>query len=237
VQLMFQSAHAELPYEQVVQQFEAACLRKGGMQEAEFGSAELKALQALGHVSNRHAVPADGVFVQEGPRGTVVACIDTQGVSWLSSEMLERVKRFQESGDLHEIGLFRYALVKKTSYGAHFLTMWSGKATPLLKMFPKQGDAPGADHAFVPRINGGRRVISSTANTYQMVSYEYPDRKLQDVINEHEAAFKQEGFAHRELGTDLDTARFWVARGSDQALVVVQRSKSRVVSTVVDVPK
>jgi hypothetical protein len=234
---MFQSAHADVPYERVVQQFEEQCVRKGGLQDAEFGKGELQALQSAGHASNSHSAPADGVFVQEGPRGTVVACIDTQGVPWLSSEMLERVKKFRETGDLHEIGLFRYALVKKTSYGAHFLTMWSGQSTPLLKMFPKQGDAPGADHAFVPRVNGGRRVLSSTANAYQMVAYEYPNRALSDVISDHETAFKAANFAHHELSSGLDTVRYWVARENDQAMVVVSRRKDRIVSTVVDVPK
>jgi hypothetical protein len=237
VQLMFQSAHADIPYNQVIQQFEEACLKKGGLQEAEFGKTELQALQSAGRLSNSHPVPADGVFVHEGPRGTVVACIDTQGVPWLSGEMLERVKKFRETGDLHEIGVFRYALVKKTDYGAHFLTLWSGNSTPLLKMFPKQGDAPGADHAFVPRVAGSRRVLSSTANTYQMVAYEHPDRELNDVISEQEAAFKSDNIAYREMSSGLDTVRYWVAREHDQAFVVVQRRKTRVVSTVVDVPK
>jgi hypothetical protein len=241
-EMMLQTARSDAPFEEVVRQFEEACLAKGGMDKAEFGQAELaharQQAKSRSQDSRSARTAFDGVFVKETPRGTVIACIDTQGVPWISHEMLNRLQRFSKNGDLATLGVFRYALVKRTDHGAHFVTGWSGASAPLLTMFPKTGDAPGADHRMVPRIAGSRRVLSTRAHGLQLVGYEHPDQALNDVITTTENALKATaGLTYKDLGGAPPGARFWVGRGDSQAFVMFAERDGRVFTTVTDTPE
>lgn len=234
-QMRIQTAHAKAPFEQVLAQFEEACRTKAGMQNPELGVEELAKMRAEAPASAKPTI-LDGVFEQETTRGTVVACIDTHGVPWMSHEMIARLKRFSSTGDLSALGTFRYALVKKTSSGAHFVTMWSTDTAPLLKMFPPTGDAPGVDHRYVPRIAGSRRVLSTKTQELQMVAYEHPGEALNDVIDTTERAIVAANLDHKDLGGAPPGARFWVSNGDNQSLMMFAEKNGRVVTTVTDVP-
>jgi hypothetical protein len=178
----------------------------------------------------------DGVLVQQTDKGTIVACVDTRGTSWLSHEMLDRLKRFAESGDLAEIGTFRYALVKKREYGAHIVTMSTGTSAPLLKMFPKTGDVPGPDHRYVPRLAGSRRVLSVSTHDLQMLAYEHSDRRLLDVITDTQKELVGKGLALRDLETAPPGAHVWVNHGAEQAVITFAERDGRVFTMINDVP-
>jgi len=224
---------ARVPFEQVLQQYQEQCLSRGGMQNPELGQAELAKLREDVHDERQML---DGVFVQTTEKGTIVACIDTHGVPWLSHNMLDRLKRFGQSGDLSEIGTFRYALVKKRDYGAHIVTMSTGDSAPILKMFPKTGDVPGPDHRYVPRLAGSRRVLSIDTHDLQMVAYEHSNQRLLDVITETEKQIRAKGFGIKDLDTRPPGAHLWVNDGDKQAIVSFAERNGRVFSMVNDAP-
>src|SRR5690606_23005851 len=95
----------------------------GGMMEAPLDNGGLDALRRGGTSEIRNA--ADGILVEDTVQGTVVACIDTQGKSWLSREMLDQLKAFMASGELAEIGVVRYTLVRGNDKHATLVRMWS----------------------------------------------------------------------------------------------------------------
>jgi hypothetical protein len=235
-QMMLQTAHADAAFDDVVTQFAQACILRGGMTDAEFGRVELDRMRAESRKESSRPNLLDGVLVEDTARGTVVACIDTKGVPWLSRDMLDRIKRFAKEGDLAALGTFRYALIKQKSYGAHFITMWSGASTPLLKMFPAQGDAPGPDHRFIPRLAGSRRVLSSSTANLQVVAYEYPGEKLNPVIERMEQAIQATGLQYKDLGGAPPGARFWVGNGDAQSMMMFTERDGRVLTTITDVP-
>jgi hypothetical protein len=233
--MRIQTGVARVPFDQVVQQYEAECLSRGGMQNPELGQAELAKLR--GEVQQEDARMLDGVFVQTTEKGTVVACIDTHGVPWLSHDMVGRVKRFGQNGNLSEIGTFRYALVKQREYGAHVVTMSTGDSAPVLKMFPKTGDAPGPDHLYVPRLAGSRRVLSVETHDLQMVAYEHSNQRLLDVITDTEKQIRARGLGFKDMDTQPPGAHFWVTDGDKQAMVTLSERNGRVFTLISDAPQ
>lgn len=91
-----------------------------------------------------------------------VACIDTGTEEPLRpGEVLDRVRAFNETGDLAEIGELRYVYARKGRSHTHMMAFWTQGSFMLKKMFPEKGDAPGSDVAGVPRPPDSRRIMSS----------------------------------------------------------------------------
>jgi hypothetical protein len=70
------------------------------------------------------------------------------------SDLTSRLQDFAKTGDLSAVGELRYVLAHRVDGKTAVLTMWTEGPTPLLKMFPTSGDAPGRDPQEVPRAPG-----------------------------------------------------------------------------------
>ncbi len=95
------------PVDVVLDRFQQECAARGGLK------AESGLLEKLG-------MNPDGVFRQESADGGVVACFD-MGLPRDPDEVLERVERFTQSGDLAEMGAMRFAYVQEGERGTSAL--------------------------------------------------------------------------------------------------------------------
>jgi hypothetical protein len=76
----------------------------------------------------------------------------------------DRLNAFYRSGDLSEIGRFRYVYVQTLGPGkTRVRTVWADGPLKLKEMFPANRDAAGFDSPVVPRPPASRRVFSATA--------------------------------------------------------------------------
>ncbi len=210
------------------------CRLSAGMQRAPLDLNDT--LPSLKEQSNPSiANGAEGVLVEETGQGTVVACIDTNGVEWLSHDMLERLERFMTNGELAELGVVRYYLVRPSLHGSTIVHMWSEGRAPILKMFPKDGDVPGTDHDFVPRV-GGQRMLSAKVATNSVLSYRHEGESVDAVWERLDARLAERGLRSRPVGEGAPGKRAWVGDGSRESLVTVQSVKGTTYLSVFDLP-
>lgn len=98
--------------------------------------------------------------------GGYVACIDVGNARLTPAEVLRRARAVMNTGDLSQWGNFRYAYVSRGTTGTKILTVSSDGRFNLLRMFPNQGDAPGADIPTLARYPGMRRILSGDEEGY-----------------------------------------------------------------------
>ena len=138
------------PLEQVVAGFAARC-------EAHSGGFAGRAKRV-----DADAPPGllDGVLRLEGRDAAMVACLDLGPRDLSAEEFLARLERVADSMDLAELGGIRMVRLERAGEGTFAVAIWSQGSLALPRMFPQQGDAPGADPRHVPRAPGSRRVLS-----------------------------------------------------------------------------
>lgn len=98
--------------------------------------------------------------------GGYVACIDVGNRRLTPAEVLRRARAVMATGDMSQWGNFRYAYVTRGTTGTKILTVSSDGRFNLLKMFPSEGDAPGADIPTLARYPGMRRILSGYEDGY-----------------------------------------------------------------------
>ncbi len=98
--------------------------------------------------------------------GGYVACIDVGNTRLTPAEVLRRARAVIDTGDLSQWGNFRYAYVTRGTTGTKILTVSSDGRFNLLRMFPNEGDAPGADIPTLARYPGMRRILSGDEEGY-----------------------------------------------------------------------
>jgi hypothetical protein len=232
----FQTGFSKRPYETIVAEFADACRSRAGMSGGDFSQESIdRARKSARQQLNDRGI-LDGVFELDTARGHIVACIDTRGAKWFSHGMIERLSAFSESGNLGAVGGIRYALVKRTPYGAHFVTMWTGEHAPLFGMFPKDGDAPGSDHSFVPRPKAGRRVLSMNTEGIQMVAFENSDARLDELAAQYETALRSANVPFQKLPDSQHQRYFRVRKGEVETMLTLAEREHRVVTNIVDFP-
>jgi len=95
---------------------------------------------------------------ERGDRG-VVACLYMEETGGAEAFM-ERYRRYQDSGDLSEVGDMRYIYAEEADRGTHFVAFWTDGPFVLREMLPADGDAPGQDMDDVARPDEVRRFLS-----------------------------------------------------------------------------
>ena len=156
----------------VLDGFHALCRSRTGVQ------APQAVLDNLRRNAAKSASPVlDGVLRAESDSEGAIACVDT-GMPLSIAELTSRLGDFARTGDLNAVGELRYVLARRVGGRTVVLTLWTEGSTPLLKMFPESGDAPGHDPLGVPRAPGTRRVLSAWENgqPYALALYEAAGR-------------------------------------------------------------
>jgi len=163
----------------------------------------------------------DGVLRAESGSEGIIACIDT-GTRLSLAELTSRLQAFVKSGDLNEVGEFRYVLARRVDDKTVVLTLWSEGSTPLLKMFPSVGDAPGQDPGDLPRPPGMRRLLSTWENgqPYSMTAYVAPAGKETSLVAFYENDLHLRGWA---LQTKVG------GKGEAKVAVITARRSARTV--------
>jgi hypothetical protein len=230
--LFYETGYSQRDVDEVSEHFARACRDRSGMLGDDAGQKQLRKLaqEAPGILS--------GVHTSESERGRVFACIDTQGVSWFGAAMLERLHAFADSGDLSALGTFRYALVKRTSYGAHFVTFWTEGAAPLLKMFPASRDVPGADHPILARVGASRRILSVSSEELRAVAFEHTRESQQAVVELYNSAIRRDTALDARILAQSDQELTAVLRkGESQAFLLVTKSSRGPIAQITDFPR
>jgi hypothetical protein len=230
--MAYETGYSKRTFEEVSEHFARACRERSGMLGNDAGQKQLRKL-----ARERPGI-LSGADVTESARGRVIACIDTQGVSWFGETMLERLHVFADSGDLSAIGTFRYALVKRTSYGAHFVTFWTEGPAPLLKMFPPTGDVPGADHPILSRVGACRRILSVNSEELRAVAFEHPQESQQAVVELYNSAILRDPeLQTRILARSEHELTALLRKGESQAFLLVTKSPRGPIAQITDFPR
>jgi hypothetical protein len=104
-----------------------------------------------------------GVMRAEAHGDGALTCF-TDDRSLSLRDLPDRLSAFSESGDLSELGHFRYVYVRKLGSGKTAVrTVWTDGPLKLKEMFPASRDAAGFDSPAVPRPPESRRVFSATS--------------------------------------------------------------------------
>ena len=160
----------------VLNHFHTVCRDRTGVQAPQ---AALDKLRSGGSLATRNPGFLDGVIRVGSTTEGAIACIDT-GAKLSLAELTSRLQEFARTGDLNSIGDLRYALARRVGDKTVVLTMWTEGETPLLRMFPATGDAPGQDPHDVPRAPGTRRLLSTweAGEPYSMTVYTAASEKV-----------------------------------------------------------
>jgi hypothetical protein len=103
----------------------------------------------------------DPVLRHDDPSGGYVGCLDLGRAVLPAEQLVDRVRRFLESGDVSEVGDVRFAWAFRSDSGTHYIAVYTDGPMPLAKLFPVHGDAPGTDVVGMPRPSRARRVLSA----------------------------------------------------------------------------
>lgn len=156
--IRFSSGTAQKTADEVLDFFEARCASVDGelMEQVETFRAQ--------HPDRTQDTGSPVLREDTGSAG-YVACLDLGESSLGVTELAERLRRFGETGDVHDVGDMRYVFVEEYEHEgrttSHFVAMWTNGTFNVNRMFPERGDAPGRDVEGVARPPESRRVLSS----------------------------------------------------------------------------
>jgi len=188
--LNLQSGWSEKDPIAVSAQFRAACAARSAMQLDAAESAKVAPLKAAGWFQSA----LDGVMVRQGEAGTSIICLDAMSKPWDVLSIAEAAERFVQTGDLQALGRLRYALVRRSSHGSVFLTLWTDGSTRLLEQFPRDRDAPGVDFPDVARVSGSQRFLSARLSDSLLAIYAHRTATVEEVAEQYREALKTGGY-------------------------------------------
>lgn len=155
--IMFSTGVTQSSVDEVLDNFESICMtHDGGVMEQFARQPE----RVEGHRTHMF----DPVMRYGGANGGVVVCLDMGEEEVSLDELRARVRRFEASTDVHDIGNIRYVYVQQMEEPdyRHFITVWTNGSFRMGNMIADGGDAPGStDLTDVPRPPGARRLMSA----------------------------------------------------------------------------
>lgn len=152
--LRFSTGHTDDGFGAVLDHFEVVCQDHDGHLSERYEAAHPTGSDA-GH---------SPVFRYDTESAGVVACLDLGADDVGVLELGERVRRYGETHDLHDLGDLRYVYAERNraDTATHFVTFWTDGTFDMDAIFPEDGDGGGSDIADVARPPGARRTISAT---------------------------------------------------------------------------
>ena len=223
VRLHVVAASSKLDVGEVLDGLEAICRPRAGIAVPS---------ESLGDF--RHpigAAPFGGILRQESDTEGLIACLDAGKPSSLD-HLVERLKRFADTGNLAEVGDLRYALVTKGSERTTLRVLWTEGDVPLRDMFPKDSDAPGNDPKGIPRPDGMHRQLSGVEHgaPYSITIYQGGLRSEVELFDWYVTKLRSEGFRIMP-----DAAKRSLTAERDGRVVVIRTSRAHSGQTVASV--
>jgi hypothetical protein len=152
--MLFSTGRTDDGFASVLEHFETVCAGHDGGLTERYEAAQPRGRDA-GH---------SPVFRYDTEHSGVVACLDFGATDVSVTELGERVRRYGETHDLHDLGDLRYVYAERNeaNTSTHFVTFWTDGSFRMDAIFPEDGDGGGEDLADVARPPGARRTISAT---------------------------------------------------------------------------
>ncbi len=207
--------------------------------EARCDAADGELMEQLAQLQAEHP-EADGVEGlrsptlrrDDGERG-YVACLDLGPESVTATELVERLHRYGDTGDVAEVGEARYVFAEESGGSTHFVALWTSGSFNLRAMFPQEGDVPGEDPDGIARPPSARRVLQGFERGQPHVMTVYETRSDEaDLERFFHRALTAEGWSLSVDPTGLEASRpmgdapttFVAERGDRMAVVVLHTS-------------
>jgi hypothetical protein len=157
-----------------------------------------------------------------------VACLDLGAQSLSPTEIAARLRRYNASGDVHDIGDVRYVFAEGDARSTHFVAMWSEGSFNLRQMVPADGgDAPGTDPADAPRPAGARRALHAfERGQSESITVYWSERTDSELEEHYRSSLPRHGWSlveHPDRDLDSDAPRTLVAMNGSRMLTVVVR--------------
>lgn len=216
-------ASSSLPLRVALDRIEAVCDQAGGIDGAKLVPKLL-----------REASPVNqswlkGHVRQESEHEGVIACLDTGGPLALG-ELTARLHAFAQSGDLNNVGAFRYATARRTGNVTTVLLIWVDGPLPLRVMFPRHGDAPGVDPAAVPRPPGSVRLLSGIEHgaPYSLTAYRTQAATPERLLAWYRPTLRAAGFVVEDAKHGILIAR----QGSGTLLIQASSTHQGVTAAI-----
>lgn len=234
------STHAAQSVTEVLDRYEAYCRSS----PSELGQAMRDIPHALEDRSVfPMATPTRAGIVREeaSGRGMVACFVDDDGAGDLDS-LRKKLDAVARSGDISELGRFRYAFAETSARGAtRVITLWTDGPLCLGTMFPATGDAPGTDSSIVPRPARSRRTLSASIDGYPASVRIYESAAPPaEILAAHASALRAAGFREvpaADPSGDTRTARAaYVRSDGTEVIVSMTRSGERTSVTVLEAP-
>lgn len=144
--------------QEVLDGIEKACVERSGNLGADYD--KLPAAFKAGLDDNLRKRFSTGVVREEQGREGSVACVLQHGDGGIKA-LSEKLGRFAKSGDVADIGDFRYVYVRESARGTRVLTAWTEGSFRMKNMFPTEGEPAGSDPQNMPRPDDSKRIMSA----------------------------------------------------------------------------
>lgn len=137
--------------------------------------------------------------------------------------LLAAARGLLDGGDARRLGPFVYTWARRTARGTHLVEATIAELD-LGAIFPRAGDAPGADVPGVARPPGARRLLSASADgqPYRFVVYAADGAAPAAVAAAYEATLAADGWDLRPVGA-ADGRRIVYGFRGDALIAVVVR--------------
>jgi hypothetical protein len=218
------TAKTSLSVSEVLARYKGACeVHADGIKE-EF--AHLRESLKPGAPLPAVGYPGLGILREESEDRGMVLCF-AQGGHTDHTAAFGRITDFADSGDLAKLGDLRYVVARQTPGGSHVVVAWTDGSFPISKMFPDEGDAPGADVPNVVRPDGTRRLFSAYAEgaPYGIRVYE-ADRPASLLLGQYDREMPTNGWQTiTPVAQTLPSARAYSRDGVDILVSVGSHNK------------
>lgn len=226
------SATTSLSMKQVLDKFEGLCKEEGAVPR---DLREVQGVLSDPTLAKEAARLNYGVLRQETKDDGVIACT-VKNPTRADRRFWDGFAAFAESWDLAEIGLLRYAYVRKLDDGStHVLTVWTDGSFKVNAMVPPSegADSPGADSANVPRPPSAVRYLSASAEGRPHGIRVYESKApAKEILAGYEKEMTAKGYEQVFIGEDAPEARYFSRGGVDVVVVADQNGDRTLVSAL-----
>ncbi|MEZ4260518.1 MAG: hypothetical protein R3B36_15695 [Polyangiaceae bacterium] len=214
------SARTPLSVENVLDRFESYCRES----PSALGHALSDVPAALeGRIPIDKADPARAGVIRDatGARGMVACFVGEPGDRGDLPALSRRLDAFGRTGDLSQLGRFRYAFAERRTRDTRVVTVWTDGALDVARMFPASGDAPGTDPMFLPRPIRSRRTLSASLDGFPAGVWLYEsEARGEELRADAERALGTSGFVPAAPWTS--GARAFVRADGAEVLVSIR---------------
>jgi hypothetical protein len=176
-----------------------------------------------------------GIIRHQKDRQGMVGCFVDDRPAGLA-DIKDRLERFMSTMRLGEFGRFRYFYAEqKPGASTHVTSTWADTGLDLRAMFPREGDALGADSRVIPRPPNARLTLSAAAEGAPYGLRMYATAERASVVKAfYEKAMKDAAFERIEVPNDgAGTAAFMRGDGY-QAFISIGASDGQTFVTLTE---